>query len=114
MVEVIEPAARDKRLEALLAKYHGSRANRVLIFALYKKEAARLEALLQRRGWKARHTAPGALVRAWITTFCRCWSVGLGRGVSLVPFHELACTLRSTGVVRMVAICWAMLRWGSR
>ena len=58
MVEVIEPAARDKRLEALLHKYHGSRANRVLIFALYKKEAARLEALLARRGWKVRGRAP--------------------------------------------------------
>ena len=57
VVEVIDPAARDKRLEALLHKYHGSRANRVLIFALYKKEAARLEALLARRGWKVRGPA---------------------------------------------------------
>lgn len=52
MVEVIDPAARDRRLEELLRHYHSSRANRVLVFALYKKEAARLETALQRRGWK--------------------------------------------------------------
>ena len=49
---MIDPAARDRRLEELLHKYHSSRTNRVLVFALYKKEAARLETALQRRGWK--------------------------------------------------------------
>ena len=49
---MIDPAARDRRLEELLHKYHSSRTNRVLVFALYKKEAARLETTLQRRGWK--------------------------------------------------------------
>ena len=56
---MIDPAARDRRLEELLRKYHGSRANRVLVFALYKKEAARLEVLLQRRGWKVGLLAQG-------------------------------------------------------
>jgi hypothetical protein len=32
-------------------EYHGSRKNRVLIFVLYKKEAARIESNLQRAGW---------------------------------------------------------------
>jgi ATP-dependent RNA helicase DBP3 len=35
-----------------LQQYHKSRKNRVLIFALYKKEAARLEQFLDRNGWK--------------------------------------------------------------
>ena len=52
IVEVIDPAARDKRLVQLLQKYHGSRKNRVLVFVLYKKEAARVEQQLQRAGWK--------------------------------------------------------------
>ena len=59
VVEVIDPAARDRRLEELLRQYHSSRANRVLVFALYKKEAARLETALQRRGWKVRLLAWG-------------------------------------------------------
>ena len=50
-VEVIEDRARDARLRQLLQKYHGSRDNRVLIFALYKKEAERLEYQLKRDGW---------------------------------------------------------------
>eukprot|EP00879_Flechtneria_rotunda_P000824 GHRR01000948.1.p1 GENE.GHRR01000948.1~~GHRR01000948.1.p1 ORF type:complete len:602 (+),score=256.19 GHRR01000948.1:202-2007(+) len=52
-VEVLEAAARDDRLLALLAKYHSSRQNRIIIFVLYKKEAPRLEAFLKRKGWKA-------------------------------------------------------------
>merc|ERR1739844_574056 len=36
-----------------MGKYHSTRKNRVLIFVLYKKEAARLESNLQRQGWKA-------------------------------------------------------------
>jgi len=53
IVEVVEDRAREGLLLKLLAKYHSSRKNRVLIFALYKKEAARLEETLRRRGWTA-------------------------------------------------------------
>eukprot|EP00891_Asterochloris_glomerata_P007590 jgi/Astpho2/7590/fgenesh1_pm.00115_%23_8_t len=53
VVEVIDPRQRDSRLDELLHKYHSSRKNRVIIFVLYKKEAARVEALLQKKGWKA-------------------------------------------------------------
>lgn len=52
IVEVIDPMARQDRLDALLKKYHASRKNRVLVFVLYKKEASRIESFLQRRGWK--------------------------------------------------------------
>ena len=52
VVEVLEPFQRDGRLESLLQQHHVSRQNRVLIFVLYKKEAARVQAMLQRRGWK--------------------------------------------------------------
>lgn len=41
IVEVVSPFDKDKRLEALLKEYHKSRKNRILIFALYKKEASR-------------------------------------------------------------------------
>ena len=51
-MEVIDPRQRDSRIDELLRKYHASRKNRVIIFVLYKKEAARVEALLQKRGWK--------------------------------------------------------------
>lgn len=54
VVEVIDPRQRDSRLDELLHKYHSSRKNRVIIFVLYKKEAARVEALLQKKGWKVR------------------------------------------------------------
>jgi ATP-dependent RNA helicase DBP3 len=47
-VEVLDPYAKESRLLALLKTYHSSRKNRILIFALYKKEAARLEAFLKR------------------------------------------------------------------
>jgi ATP-dependent RNA helicase DBP3 len=50
-VEVIEDRARESRLRALLNQYHGKRNNRVLVFALYKKEAERLEYQLRRDGW---------------------------------------------------------------
>ncbi|THU55355.1 hypothetical protein C4D60_Mb11t05690 [Musa balbisiana] len=53
IVEVLEDRQRDSRLVALLEKYHQSQRNRVLVFVLYKKEAARVENMLQRRGWKA-------------------------------------------------------------
>lgn len=52
-VEVIEDRAREPRLLELLKKYtSGKRKNdRVLVFALYKKEAARLEGTLNRWGF---------------------------------------------------------------
>ena len=54
VVEVIEDRDRDARLHALLQGYHDrARRNRVIVFVLYKKEAARVEAQLTRRGWKA-------------------------------------------------------------
>jgi len=53
IVEVVEDRAREGLLLKLLAKYHASRKNRILIFALYKKEAARLEETLKRKGWHA-------------------------------------------------------------
>ncbi|XP_055820997.1 DEAD-box ATP-dependent RNA helicase 5 [Solanum dulcamara] len=53
IVEVLEDRARDERLQCLLEKYHKSRRNRVLVFVLYKKEASRVEMMLQKRGWKA-------------------------------------------------------------
>ncbi len=52
MVEVLDPAVRDRRLDELLRKYHASRKNRILVFVLYKKEASRVEAMLSKRGWK--------------------------------------------------------------
>ncbi|KAF8082663.1 hypothetical protein N665_0813s0005 [Sinapis alba] len=53
IVEVLDDRARDQRLITLLEKYHKSQKNRVLVFALYKVEADRLERFLQTRGWKA-------------------------------------------------------------
>ena len=50
VVEVIDQQQKEGRLFELLNKYHADRKNRVLIFALYKKEAARVEQTLQRRG----------------------------------------------------------------
>ena len=52
IVEVVEDRAREGLLPKLLNKYHSSRKNRVLIFVLYKKEAARVEMTLKRSGWK--------------------------------------------------------------
>ncbi|KAL5199043.1 hypothetical protein ABZP36_002555 [Zizania latifolia] len=53
IVEVLDDRSRDSRLVTLLEKYHKSQRNRVLVFVLYKKEAARVETMLQRRGWSA-------------------------------------------------------------
>lgn len=53
VVEVVDGADRENRLLQLLGSYHSSRKNRVIIFVLYKKEAPRLESLLQKKGWKA-------------------------------------------------------------
>lgn len=51
LVEVIDDRARDARVHALLQKYHSSRKNLILIFVLYKKEADRVERMLQQKGW---------------------------------------------------------------
>jgi len=53
-VEVLEPNDKEGKLPLLLQKYHDSkkRANRILVFALYKNEAARLETTLSRKGYK--------------------------------------------------------------
>ena len=51
IVEVCEPDERDGKLIPLLGKYHKSRKNRILIFVLYKKEAARVEQFLNRKGF---------------------------------------------------------------
>ena len=51
---MIDPAARDRRLDELLRQHHGGQKNRVLVFVLYKKEAARVEAMLQRKSWNVR------------------------------------------------------------
>lgn len=50
IVEVIEDRQRDTRLRQLLREMHDGK-NRVLIFALYKKEAERLEFSLRRDGY---------------------------------------------------------------
>merc|ERR1712183_1241947 len=52
IVEVIDDRARESRLTQLLKNYHSDRKNRILIFVLYKKEAARIETNLSNRGWK--------------------------------------------------------------
>jgi len=49
IVEVIDMDAREKRLFELLQQYHAPKKEKVLVFALYKKEAARLENIIQRR-----------------------------------------------------------------
>eukprot|EP00301_Raphidiophrys_heterophryoidea_P018696 c3702_g1_i1.p1 GENE.c3702_g1_i1~~c3702_g1_i1.p1 ORF type:complete len:533 (-),score=121.36 c3702_g1_i1:78-1646(-) len=53
IIEVIDEREKESRLQALLSKYHQSRKNRVLVFCLYKKEAARVESFLQKKGWSA-------------------------------------------------------------
>jgi ATP-dependent RNA helicase DBP3 len=52
-VEVIEDREREVRLQVLLKKYAGGKRSndRLLLFALYKKEAARLEGTLSRWGY---------------------------------------------------------------
>eukprot|EP00934_Nitzschia_sp_Nitz4_P007316 Nitzschia sp. Nitz4//scaffold61_size107673//13024//14763//NITZ4_004223-RA/size107673-processed-gene-0.51-mRNA-1//1//CDS//3329555674//7306//frame0 len=49
-IEVIEDRQREQRLIALLRKYQGKK-ERILVFALYKKEAERLEFTLKRNGF---------------------------------------------------------------
>ncbi|KAJ2829680.1 RNA-dependent ATPase [Coemansia erecta] len=51
IVEVLDGKQKNFRLLELLKKYHKTRKNRILVFALYKKEAGRLEEMLQRKGY---------------------------------------------------------------
>ena len=51
-MEVIEDREKEYKLKQLLQKYHSSRTNRVIVFVLYKKEAVRVERMLQNAGWK--------------------------------------------------------------
>lgn len=48
IVEVLEPAAKDRRLLEVLKKYHNG-SNRIIIFALYKKECDRVHQLVETR-----------------------------------------------------------------
>jgi ATP-dependent RNA helicase DBP3 len=50
-VQVLDPNQKEQRLLELLKEYHHGN-NRILIFALYKKEATRLEGFLKRHGYK--------------------------------------------------------------
>jgi ATP-dependent RNA helicase DBP3 len=70
IVEVLDdPRNKERRLLELLQDYHKTRKNRILIFALYKKEADRIEMTLQRAGYnvggihgdKNQHTRTSAL-----------------------------------------------------
>ena len=54
IVEVVDPMQKQNRLMELLRKHQGKKGqkvDRVLIFALYKKEAARIESFLRSRGF---------------------------------------------------------------
>jgi len=48
IVEVLEPAAKDRRLLEVIKKYHNG-TNRIIIFALYKKECDRVHQLVESR-----------------------------------------------------------------
>ncbi|KAI9350215.1 P-loop containing nucleoside triphosphate hydrolase protein [Obelidium mucronatum] len=53
-VEVLaDNRAKEGKLVQLLKDYHKSRKNRIMIFALYKKEAARLEQFVRNHGYNA-------------------------------------------------------------
>jgi len=52
IVDVIEAHEKERKLQSLLSKYHRSRKNRIIVFVLYKKEAARVERMLQRARWE--------------------------------------------------------------
>jgi ATP-dependent RNA helicase DBP3 len=49
-VTVLEPREKEKKLLELLKEYHNGK-NRILVFALYKKEAVRLFELLRQRNY---------------------------------------------------------------
>jgi len=50
-VEVVEQMSKERKLLDLLRKHHTGK-NRIIVFALYKKEAARIESMLQRNNYK--------------------------------------------------------------
>jgi len=50
IVEVVEPQVKERRLLDMLKKYHSGK-NRILVFVLYKKEADRVHALVERGGF---------------------------------------------------------------
>jgi ATP-dependent RNA helicase DBP3 len=54
LVEVVDPRGKEQRLLQLLKQYTagGKKDDRILIFCLYKKEAARVEGFLRSRGLK--------------------------------------------------------------
>ena len=52
IVEVCEPFQKADKLQQLLHKYHHGQKERCIVFCLYKKEAARVESQLQRKGWR--------------------------------------------------------------
>lgn len=54
-VEVLEPRARDSRIDPVLRSLVGrpGSGERAIVFVLYKKEAPRVESLLSRNGWRA-------------------------------------------------------------
>jgi len=52
IVEVIEPFDKEKRINELLNEYHKDRKLKIIIFALYKKEAQSVENFLTRKGWR--------------------------------------------------------------
>ena len=51
IVECVQAHEKDKKLAGLLEKYHKSRKNRILIFVLYKREAAELQVRLAGKGF---------------------------------------------------------------
>ncbi|KAJ1662480.1 RNA-dependent ATPase [Coemansia sp. RSA 1813] len=51
IVEVVGGFDKNRKLLDLLKTYHRSRKNRVLVFALYKKEASRIESMLKQKGF---------------------------------------------------------------
>jgi hypothetical protein len=54
IVEVVDSRDKERRLEQLLRKIHKDQKNKVLVFALYKKEAARIERMLWGNGWNVK------------------------------------------------------------
>ena len=86
-VEVVEAAAKESRLLALLEKYHASRKNRVIVFVLYKKEAVRMEQLLQRKGWNV--AAVHGDLSQQQRTQVRCAAFNL-KGLDLKPHMRAA------------------------
>lgn len=54
LVEVVDPRAKEQRLLQLLKQHQGpaKKNDRILVFCLYKKEAARIEGFLRQRGLK--------------------------------------------------------------